>query len=134
MICFLNSPFVIMLSLYSGLLLPLMIYCIFLILFVCKLGKFFLILRTFLVLLIKEEVVAWVYNFIFSFDWLIFLKYLEISLTFLGDFAEIKGGNLLMLTGQHFAIATFWSIWSIDFWYKLSYNFVSEGTTITVSN
>ena len=104
MICFLKGFFITILILYLGLLFSLIIFWMFSILFVYRLENISLILRTSLVLLINEFN-AWVYNFVFpfgssivfSFDWLLFLKNLVISLTSLGIFAEIRGSSLLML-------------------------------------
>ena len=69
MTCFLNGPFIVMLSLGLGFSSSLMIFFDF---FVCRLGNISLIFKTSLVLLIGVK--AWVYNFLgffcYFFHWL----------------------------------------------------------------
>ena len=99
MTCFLEEPLIVMLMYGLGLLLPLMIFYIFLIFFTWRDEKVSLILRTFSVLLAGLD--AWAYNFSkFLLSWCIFktLKYLEIALTSLRDLVEMEEDNLSMLS------------------------------------
>ena len=108
MACFLDRPFIIMLSFGLGLPLSLMIFWI---LFVWRFRKTSLILRTSLMLFPNYNI--WAYNlplFLFLFIELVILKYLEIFLTSLGDLAGIGSWSLSILAGLFMFFSPFFPV------------------------
>ena len=98
--CFLNGLLIVILIQDLGFSLPLMIFCTWLILLALRDGNVSLILMTSSVWLTGFE--AWAYNlvrYLLTGITFRFLKYLEISLTFLDNLAEIGKGSFSMLTG-----------------------------------
>ena len=109
--CFLDRPFIIILSFGLDLPLSLMIFWIFSILFVWRFRKTSLILRTSLMLFPNYNI--WAYNlplFLFLFIELVILKYLEIFLTSLGDLAGIGSHSLSMLAGLFMFFSPFFPV------------------------
>ena len=100
MICFLDSSFVVMLSIGLGLFSLLIIFWIFSIFLFCKLGNFFLIFNTYLPSNARRQrkQCLSIQFFVYFFP-MFFLKYLEILLTSLGDLARIGEGRFKIETG-----------------------------------
>ena len=117
--CFLDGPFIVMLSFGLDLFSLLIILCMFLIFWFLRLGNTSLILSVFLVVLeFKDN--AWAYNFLPLLS-KFFLKNFEILTTFFRDFAGM--GGEIMETEAGFSVSlSFFGVVSLFIW-ELSYAF-----------